>query len=93
MDTNLKREIILDNYNNPQNRGLPEDEAYIKVNSRNESCVDNITVGAKLVDNKIEDVKFDGEACPVSTSATSILLNIIKGKTIAEVKYILENYK
>ena len=73
MDTNLKRDIILDNYNNPQNRGLPDDESYIKVNSRNESCVDNITVGAKLVNDKIEDVKFDGEACAICTSSSSIM--------------------
>ena len=50
MDVKLKRDIILDNYQNPQNKGLPNDDSYEKVNSKNESCVDNITIAAKVVD-------------------------------------------
>ena len=42
MDSNLKREIILDNYSNPFNKSTEGVEGYIKVNSNNESCIDNI---------------------------------------------------
>ena len=42
MDKETKREIILDNYQNPTNRGLVEDEAYKKANTRSNSCIDNI---------------------------------------------------
>ena len=41
MDEKLKRDIILDNYQNPMNKGLTDSNGYIKVNSRNSSCVDN----------------------------------------------------
>lgn len=93
MDTNLKREIILDNYNNPQNKGLPSDNSYKQVNSRNESCVDNITVGAKVVDGKVEDVKFDGDACAICTSCTSVMTKELKGKTIEEAEAIIDNFQ
>ena len=93
METNLKREIILDNYNNPQNKGLPTDKDYKKVNSRNESCVDNITVAAKVVDDKIVDVKFDGDACAICTSCSSVMTKELKGKTIEEAEVIIDNFQ
>ena len=46
MDEKMRRDIILDNYQNPANRGLPDDESYDRVNSKNDSCVDNIDVAA-----------------------------------------------
>ena len=92
MNNDLKREIILDNYQNPANRGLPEDSNYQQVNSRNESCVDNITVAALVKDDKIEDIKFDGEACAICTSATSVMTKELKGKTLEEAEKIVDNY-
>ena len=92
MNNDLKREIILDNYQNPANRGLPEDSNYQQVNSRNESCVDNITVAALVKDGKIEDIKFDGEACAICTSATSVMTKELKGKTLEEAEKIVDNY-
>ena len=92
MDVNLKREAILDNYQNPANRGLPKDSAYKEVNSRNESCVDNITVAAKVVDGKLDDIKFDGEACAICTSATSVMTKELKGKSLEEAELIVDNF-
>ena len=92
MDVNLKREAILDNYQNPANRGLPTDSAYRQVNSKNESCVDNITVAAKVSHGKLEDIKFDGEACAICTSATSVMTKELKGKTLEEAELIVDNY-
>ena len=93
MDANLKREIILDNYNNPQNKGIPDDNTYKKVNSRNESCVDNITVGIKEKNGKIEDVKFDGDACAICTSCSSVMTKTLKGKTVDEAEIIINNFE
>ena len=93
MDVKLKRDIILDNYQNPQNKGLPNDDSYEKINSKNESCVDNITIAAKIVDGKIEDVKFDGEACAICTSASSVMTKELKGKTIEEAELIIDNFE
>ena len=93
MDSNLKREIILDNYQDPMNRGLIDDDTYIKINTNSESCIDNLDFMIKVVDNKIVDIRFDGEACAISTSATSIMIRSLLGKNIDEVKEILVNYK
>ena len=93
MEANLKREIILDNYNNPQNKGLTDDKSYKKVNSRNESCVDNITVAAKVVDGKVEDVKFDGDACAICTSCSSVMTKELKGKSVEEAEVIIDNFQ
>ena len=53
MDQNLKREIILEHYQHPKNRGLIDDDTYIKVNTNNESCIDEIDLMVKLNNNKI----------------------------------------
>lgn len=92
MDSNLKRSIILEHYQNPKNRGLIEDDTYIKINMNNESCIDEITLMIKLEENIITDIRFDGEACAISTSSTSIMIETLLGKTIDEAKNIINNY-
>ena len=92
MDQNLKREIILEHYQHPKNRGLIDDDTYIKVNTNNEICIDEIDLMVKLNNNKIEDVKFDGEACAICTSSTSIMIDTLIGKTIDEAKEIINNF-
>ena len=93
MDSNLRREIILDNYQNPMNKGLVDDDSYLKVNSNNESCIDNLDFMLKVCDGKVVDICFDGEACAISTSASSILIRNLLGKDIDEAQKILNNYK
>ena len=93
MDSNLRRDIILENYQEPLNRGLVEDESYLKVNTNSESCIDNLDFMMKVEDDVIKDIRFDGEACAISTSASSIMIQRLIGKTVAEAKDILNNYK
>ena len=93
MDSNLKREIILDNYQDPMNRGLIEDDSYIKVNTNSERCIDNLDFMMNIEDDKVVDIKFDGEACAISTSATSIMIRTLIGKSLDEAIKILDNYR
>ena len=93
MDSNLKREIILDNYQDPMNRGLIEDDSYIKVNTNSESCIDNLDFMMKIENDKVVDIKFDGEACAISISATSIMIRTLIGKSLDEAIKILDNYR
>ena len=93
MDPALRREIMLDNYENPTNRGLVEDDSYIKVNTNNESCIDNLDIMYKIEDGKLVDIRFDGEACAISTSATSIMIQSLIGKNKDEIIEILNNYE
>ena len=93
MDKEIRREIILDNYQNPMNKGLVESSDYIKENTNNESCIDNIDMQMKVVDDVIEDIRFDGEACAISTSATSIIIRNLIGQRVNKAREILKNYK
>jgi len=93
MNEEFKREIIIDNYQNPMNKELIDDDSYLKVNQASESCIDNLDFMMKIEDNIVKDIRFDGEACAISTSATSIMIRLLIGKNVSEVKKILMNYK
>ena len=93
MDQETKREIIMENYMHPTNRKRSDEEAYKKTNTANSSCIDNIDIYVKFKGDKIEDITFEGEACAISISATSIMINNLIGKTKNEaLKYIKEFY-
>ena len=92
MDSNLRREIIIDNYQNPVNRKKIDDDSYIVASTISDSCIDNITLYVKFKDNVILDIYFDGEACAITTSATSIMIKKLIGKTINEAEELMNNY-
>lgn len=93
MDQNLKREIILENYQNPKNRGLIEDNSYLKTNMNSESCIDEIELMIKIEDNIIKDIRFDGEACAICTSSTSIMIETLINKKVDDAIEIINNFK
>lgn len=92
MDSNLKRNIILEHYQNPKNKGLTNDDSYIKINMNNESCIDEVNLEVKIEDNIIKDIHFDGEACAMCISSSSIMVETLIGKSIEEAKNILNNF-
>lgn len=92
MNDELKRSIILDNYQNPANRDRINDSKYIKLNTRSNSCIDNIDLYLLIENNIIKDLKFDGEACVICISTTSIMTKLLIGKTLEEAKKIILNY-
>src|SRR5574344_1358032 len=83
MNPELKREIILDNYTSP----------FHKENAANLSCIDNINIFIKIENNKIVDAYFDGEACAISTSSTSIMIKKIIGMTLEEANNFITNFE
>ena len=90
MDVETKREILFDNYTNPYNKVDNELEGYLKVNSNNESCIDNINIYMKIEDKTIKDIKFSGEACAISTASTSIMIKNMIGMSVEDgIKYVL----
>ena len=92
MDSELKREIIMEHYQNPINRKIINDESYEKVNTANESCIDNIDMYILIKDNVIKDICFDGEACAISISSTSIMIKNLIGKSVKEAKEYINNF-
>ena len=93
LDPVIKKEIIMENYLNPVNRNTINDDRYIKVNSNSETCIDDINLYILFEDNKITDIHFDGEACAISTSATSIMIKLLLNKTIEEIEELINNYE
>lgn len=92
IDPSYYRDIILDNYSYPNNKELSDDKDYHSKHMASDSCIDDITVQAKFKDGKIADIRFDGKACAISTASTSILTELLKGKTIEEAEKIIHNY-
>ena len=93
MDSNSKRDIILSHNSNPTNREIPSDSAYIKVNSSNESCIDNIDLYIKIENDMIKDIKFEGVACAISISSTSIMITNLIGKSITEALVYIKEFE
>ena len=93
MDEELRRELILENNAHPFNRKTIDDDAFIKVNSNNSSCIDNINLYIKIENDVITDFYFDGEACAITTSATSIMIQNVLNKELDEVLEFVNNYE
>ena len=93
MDSNIKRELILDNFNYPNNKGLTNDPSYIKKSNKNPSCIDHFDIELKIEDGIVKDIRFDGEACAIATSSLSIAIHRFIGKSKEEVLNIIDNYK
>ena len=92
MDSNLRREIIVDNYQNPVNRKKIEDDSFVVASTISDSCIDNITLFVKFDGDIIKDIYFDGEACAITTSATSIMIKMFIGKSLDYANKIMDNY-
>lgn len=93
MNEELKRTVILENYQNPKNRGLIKDKSYELISTNSESCIDQIDLEIKIVDDKVEDIRFDGEACAICTSSTSIMIKSLIGKSKKEALEIINNFE
>ena len=90
MDDMTKRNIIMDNYQNPYKK--EEDKEYDYKRANNPSCIDDINLYIKMKDNVIEDITFTGEACVISTSATSIMIRNLIGKTKEKAIELIDNF-
>ena len=93
MDEETRREIILENYMQPLNKHKTEDKSYEMVNTNNSSCIDNLDIYVQIKDGIIKDICFDGEACAISTSSTSIMIHNLIGKTIDAALNYIENFE
>ena len=93
MDREFKRIILLDHYNNPNNKRTVEDERYRSVHNAFESCIDDLTVYMFAQDGIIKDLVFSGIGCTISTASTDIMCDLLKGKSFEQAREILSNYE
>lgn len=87
----MMREIIMDHYQNPRNK-REGDDSYQTIYMDSTSCIDKIYVQIKVVNGIFEDVCWHGTGCAISTASTSIMSELLKGKTVEEGNKIIENY-
>jgi nitrogen fixation NifU-like protein len=89
----LYREIILDHYRNPRNRGeLPVPPA-LREEGYNPLCGDEIVLYLDLDAGKVSDVKINGQGCSISQSSASMMSSAIKGKTVQEIRDLITRFK
>lgn len=92
MDLNqLYTELILEHSQNSENK-KHLDHADCCKRGHNPSCGDDITLELKLSDDKIEDAAFTGYGCAISQASTSIMIDLIKGKSIKEAKKLADTF-
>ena len=89
----LYREIILDHYRNPRNRGeLPTPPAHAETGF-NPLCGDEITLYVQIDDGKLADVKLTGQGCSISQSSASMMSTAVKGRSIDEARAVIRRFK
>ncbi|WP_404404617.1 Fe-S cluster assembly sulfur transfer protein SufU [Jeotgalibacillus malaysiensis] len=78
----LYRQVIMDHYKNPRNKGEIEDSVTVDMN--NPTCGDRIHLTLDVQDGIVQEAKFDGEGCSISMASASMMTQVIKGKPVEE---------
>lgn len=89
----LYREIILDHYRSPRNRGELDSPPAHRVEGFNPLCGDEVVVTILVDDGKLVDIKFAGTGCSISQSSASLMSSAVKGKSLDEVRGLIRTFK
>ena len=87
----MYQEIILDHYKRPHRRGLREPfdaESY----QLNPTCGDEVTIRVRLADSRVVDVSYEGQGCSISQAATSVLTELVVGRTVPDALAVQEEF-
>ena len=89
----LYREIILDHYRNPRNRGELDAPPAHRVEGFNPLCGDEIVVYLDVHDGVVDDIRISGQGCSISQSSASMMSAAVKGKSVDEVRDLTKAFK
>jgi nitrogen fixation NifU-like protein len=89
----LYREIILDHYRNPRNRGELESPPAVRTEGFNPLCGDEIVVFLDVAGDVIADLKIAGQGCSISQSSASMMSAAVKGKTVAQARSTIRAFR
>jgi len=87
----LYQEVILDHYKHPLHKGLSVEKT-VQVHHVNPSCGDEITLNILLVDDLVKDLTWDGVGCSISQASTSIMSDLVVGKSLDQAFLILDSF-
>lgn len=82
----LYRQVIMDHYKSPRNKGLTDEKGYKMFHMNNPSCGDDISVCALVENNIIKDIKQSGTGCSICCASASIMTISLIGKTVVEAR-------
>lgn len=88
----LYREVIMDHYKYPRNRGLVNDDSYLTVHLNNPTCGDDMIVQLKVSDGMIIDLKHQGTGCSICCSSASVASETLMGKSVSEALLIINDF-
>jgi nitrogen fixation protein NifU and related proteins len=89
----LYREIILDHYRNPRNRGeLPTPPA-VRSEGFNPLCGDEVQVYLDVHDGVVDDIRISGQGCSISQSSASMMSQAVKGRSLPEARALVHAFK
>jgi len=88
----LYREVILDHYRSPRNKGRLEDPTVV-VELKNPVCGDEIALYLKLDGGQVEAVRFEGRGCSISQASASMMTQAVRGKSLEEALELIERFK
>ncbi len=91
-DPEIMREIIVDNYQNPRNFKEVDDKRYITIHMDSASCIDDIYIQVLFDGDIVKDCKWHGKGCAISTASTSIMSEMILGKTKEEAMKMMNEF-
>jgi nitrogen fixation NifU-like protein len=89
----LYREIILDHYRSPRNRGELDSPPAHRVEGFNPLCGDEVVLSMLVEDGKLADLKIAGSGCSISQSSASLMSSAVKGKSVDEVHQLIHTFK
>ena len=89
----LYREIILDHYRTPRNRGELETPPAVRAEGHNPLCGDEIEVYLLVDDGVVSDIKIGGQGCSISQSSASMMSQAVKGKPVDEARKVVRAFK
>ena len=88
----LYQEVILDHYKHPQHKSLSPNPT-VQVHHVNTSCGDEITLNLHTNGTSVEDITWDGVGCSISQASTSVVSDLVRGKSIAEALTIIDSFQ
>ncbi|PPA70102.1 Fe-S cluster assembly sulfur transfer protein SufU [Jeotgalibacillus proteolyticus] len=80
LDT-LYRQVIMDHYKNPRNKGAIED-GNVTIDMNNPTCGDRIHLTLDVKDGVVQQAKFDGDGCSISMASASMMTQVVKGQNV-----------
>ncbi len=86
----LYRQVIMDHYKNPRNKGLVDDNGYQQFHIKNPTCGDDITIQVRVAKGVITDIRHEGTGCSICCASASVMSTELKNDSLEIAKDKIE---